>query len=61
MATAEYVETLVVGVFIGALIGPPLGHWSVFWEDRLDRHRARCDACRRRAVRRAERQAARHA
>ncbi|WP_460401008.1 hypothetical protein [Actinophytocola sediminis] len=60
MTTAEYVETLVVGVFVGALIGPPLGRWSVFWADRLDRHRA-CDACRQRAVRRAERQAARHA
>jgi hypothetical protein len=48
MTMADYVLTLVVAAFAGAIIGPPVGYWSVLWQDKLGRHRARCGVCQRR-------------
>ncbi|WP_460404452.1 hypothetical protein [Actinophytocola sediminis] len=55
MTAMDYALTLGIAVFIGVVVGPPLGYWSVRWEDKLDRHRAQCASCRRRAERRAAR------
>ncbi len=53
---ADLIVAAAIGVLGGTLCGPPLGYWSVRWQDKLDRHRAQCAACQRRAARRAERE-----
>ncbi|OLF17945.1 hypothetical protein [Actinophytocola xanthii] len=53
-------ELLVIGALGalgGLLVGPPLGYWSVRWEDALDRHRRHCLTCQQRARRREARAA----
>jgi hypothetical protein len=48
----DLVVILVLGVVGGLIVGPPLGYWSVRWEDALDQHRRHCLNCQQRARRR---------
>jgi hypothetical protein len=59
-ATAELIIAAAVGVAGGLISAHPLAYWWVFWEDKLDRHRAECLDCQQRASRRARRRAERH-
>lgn len=51
LETAIYI---MGGSVIGAIIGPPIGLWSVRIDHLLDRHRANCPRCYRRAKQRAD-------
>jgi hypothetical protein len=44
----------IIGALLGAIIGPPLGRWSLRFDHAIERHRATCPACQRRAQRRAQ-------
>lgn len=57
MSLADYIVTLSTGALIGALLGPPLGYWSLHWQHRVRRHREHCSWCRQSTLCRAARRA----
>jgi hypothetical protein len=57
---AQTITYAVGGALVGAIVGPPLGLWSVRFEHALARHRARCGRCQLRAEQRLERPKAGH-
>lgn len=57
---AELVIVVAIGVAGGLIIAHPLAYWWVCWEDKLDRHRAQCANCQRRAALRGQKRAERH-
>lgn len=47
MTIAEFVVMLTAGALLGGIVGPPLGYWSLLWQGKVSRHRARHVTCER--------------
>lgn len=60
MSAVDYVITVAVAVVAGAILGPPVGFWLLYWQHRVSRHRAQCAECRCDEARWVEREAVRH-
>jgi hypothetical protein len=57
----ELLVIAAIGGLGGLIVGPPLGYWSVRWEDALEKHRRHCLSCQHRTARRALRRRRRRA
>jgi hypothetical protein len=51
--TSELIMYVAAFVLGAVFLGPPMRYWSTLWEDRLHRHRARCETCQCREAERA--------